>query len=255
MNNNLDPHNSLLLLVLVLFLVSNSIIPSQCEEPAYYLCGAVNATSQNSKTIHNLLPKLVKSTNISGSTTITSNKKNRDPIYVRSGPVQRRPRVLELHSQCNKSHSPRQILSHPIRCPDVTTGQIYINTANVTNPEDYNGNLTQLMDKLTLEAVGSENGMGKGTRVLSNVDSTLYALLQCNKDILDRDYARCGDCLYMARNNLNATGPCYNHKGCLVLYSSCYLRVEFYPFFYNFTSVGSSGDYEERVVTTDVIKT
>ncbi|KAL3649272.1 hypothetical protein CASFOL_005675 [Castilleja foliolosa] len=232
MNNNLDPHNNLLLLLLVFFILSNySIIPSQCKKPTRYSCGAKKATYEFSNTIDNQLSTLVKLTYISGSTKTTSNYNNGNPLFALA---QCRGDVPNhICSTCISNAI--NVLSSPEYCKSQSDAQIWYNycylrysnisffgdirslsefiIANINEVKadfsrDFNMKLTALMDEITLEAITSQNWIGKGTRVLSNND-TLYALLQCNKDL---EYDRCNQCLTIAKTKLDYNKDCYNRE-------------------------------------------
>ncbi|GLT64821.1 hypothetical protein SLA2020_372910 [Shorea laevis] len=110
---------------------------------------------------------------------------------------------------------------------DTSLGILYRNVDNVTDPENFNPQLGALMDKIRSEAVMPENeGLGKGKTKLSPF-VTLYALVQCTRDLSQID---CAQCLAIAVGNF--PNFCINSKGCRVLYSSCYVRYELYPFFF-----------------------
>lgn len=110
---------------------------------------------------------------------------------------------------------------------DTSYGIFYYNVGNVTDPETFNEELGALMDRIRAEAVEPRNnGLGKGETQLSTF-STLYALVQCTRDLSPID---CAQCLAIAIGNF--PNFCRNRKGCRVLYSSCYVRYELYPFFF-----------------------
>ncbi|PON65975.1 Gnk2-like domain containing protein [Trema orientale] len=110
---------------------------------------------------------------------------------------------------------------------DTSYGIFYFNVDNVTDPETFNKELGALMDRIKAEAVEPKNdGLGKGETQLSEF-STLYALVQCTRDLSQID---CAQCLAIAIGNFPTF--CSNRKGCRVLYSSCYVRYELYPFFF-----------------------
>ncbi|ONH92729.1 hypothetical protein PRUPE_8G192200, partial [Prunus persica] len=106
-------------------------------------------------------------------------------------------------------------------------GILYGNVDNVTDPESFNKELGALVDKIEEQAVVPKNGgLGKGETKLSPF-LTLYALVQCTRDLSQLD---CSQCLAIAVGNFGTF--CDNRKGCRVLYSSCYVRYELYPFFF-----------------------
>lgn len=110
---------------------------------------------------------------------------------------------------------------------DTSFGIFYFNVENVTDPQDFNKKLGALMDEIRSEAVEARNeGLGKGETKLSPF-VTLYALVQCTRDLALVD---CAQCLAIAVGNF--PNFCNVRKGCRVLYSSCYVRYELYPFFF-----------------------
>ncbi|GLT73748.1 hypothetical protein SLA2020_455850 [Shorea laevis] len=126
---------------------------------------------------------------------------------------------------------------------DTSFGIFYYNVDNVTNAEHFNRQLGDLMDKIRSEAEMPENeGLGKGKTKLSPF-LTLYALVQCTRDLSQID---CAQCLTIAVGNF--PNFCSNRKGCRVLYSSCYVRYELYPFFFPIDSNNTSPVTSEVMV-------
>ncbi|XP_030514981.2 cysteine-rich repeat secretory protein 55-like [Rhodamnia argentea] len=110
---------------------------------------------------------------------------------------------------------------------DTSFGIFYYNVENVTDPEKFNKELGSLTDRIEADAVVPENrGLGKGETKLTPF-ITLYALVQCTRDLPPLS---CAQCLAIAVGNF--PNFCNNRKGCRVLYSSCYVRYELYPFFF-----------------------
>ncbi|CAA0842438.1 Cysteine-rich repeat secretory protein 55 [Striga hermonthica] len=115
-----------------------------------------------------------------------------------------------------------------------TSGWILWNVNNVTDPSAFNENLGNLMRNISSEAVRpGRRGLGKGTRRLTPL-STLYGLVQCTRDLSG---PACAQCLATAI----FPDVCVNRQGCRVLFGSCYVRYELYPFFFPLESGGSSG--------------
>ncbi|GFQ00135.1 cysteine-rich repeat secretory protein 55 [Phtheirospermum japonicum] len=251
--NNLPYYTTLLLVFVFFFLLS--IVPSQSEEPAYFLCDTENATAQISKNIESLLPKLVNNTYQNGSNNATSGKSN-SKIYglaqcigdvpngacascienateAAIGHCRDKSGAAIWYDYCFLRYSTRNFYGEV----DGGSDLILRNTEKVTNYKKFNKALTDLMNKTTLEALASPKGFGQGTeKVLPSDDDTIYALLQCTIDLLDPAYKRCGQCLDKAKSYLKS---CYNHRGCRVFFKSCFLRYEVYSFFYNGTSGGT----------------
>lgn len=126
---------------------------------------------------------------------------------------------------------------------DTSFGIFYYNVENVTDPGSFNKELGALMDKIRSQAVVRKNeGLGKGETILSPF-VTLYALVQCTRDLSQID---CAQCLAIAVGNF--PNFCNNKKGCRVLYSSCYVRYELYPFFFPLDSKNTLTDTSIKVV-------
>ncbi|KAG6414695.1 hypothetical protein SASPL_122068 [Salvia splendens] len=128
------------------------------------------------------------------------------------------------------------------------SGVYLINTQNVTDPEAFNKKLASVMDEISKEAVrSSSRGLGRGKRDVSDF-VRLYALVQCVRDLSE---INCAQCLAIAVSNFPTV--CGDRRGCRVLYSSCYVRYELYPFFFPLDSQESLdsrlGEKYERVVS------
>jgi hypothetical protein len=99
------------------------------------------------------------------------------------------------------------------------------------------------MDEIKKQAVEPKNeGLGKGETKVSKF-VTLYALVQCTRDLSPLD---CAQCLAIAVGNFETF--CNNRKGCQVLYSSCYVRYELYPFFFPLDSNSNMADTRMAIV-------
>lgn len=117
---------------------------------------------------------------------------------------------------------------------DTSIATLFANVENVTDPEDFKEKLGALIDKISSEAkLPSNKGLGKGDSKVSQF-VTLYALVQCTRDLSQLD---CAQCLAIAIANFE--NFCDNKKGCRVLYSSCYVRYELYPFYFPLESQNS----------------
>ncbi|CAI0387424.1 unnamed protein product [Linum tenue] len=104
---------------------------------------------------------------------------------------------------------------------------IFFNAENVTDPETFNAKLAGLEDEVRSQAVkpGSK-GIGKGeTKLLPPSAETIYAVVQCTRDLAAAD---CGRCLAAAVGYF--ADYCENKKGCRALLDGCYARYELYPF-------------------------
>ncbi|CAH9093950.1 unnamed protein product [Cuscuta europaea] len=134
---------------------------------------------------------------------------------------------------------------------DVDTGftVIYANVENVTDPLSFNKTLGKLEADISKQATAPKNkGLGKGKVKLSDF-TTLYALGQCTRDLSP---ANCAQCLAIGVGN-NFPGFCSNKKGCRVLYSSCYLRYELYPFYFPLDKSENNNTTQSRKYYSSVI--
>ncbi|KAL3518512.1 hypothetical protein ACH5RR_021101 [Cinchona calisaya] len=98
------------------------------------------------------------------------------------------------------------------------------------HPSAFKKVVAAFMSKIRSEAIVPANqGFAKGkiTSIPANV--TLYGLAQCTGDL---SMQSCNECLNLAIGNIPKF--CNNVKtvGCRVLYSSCFVRYEIYPFYY-----------------------
>ncbi|XP_077234566.1 cysteine-rich repeat secretory protein 55-like [Tasmannia lanceolata] len=110
---------------------------------------------------------------------------------------------------------------------DTGFGIFYWNVENVTDPEAFDMKLGALMDRVRAQAVVPANrGLGKEKTNLSPF-VILYGLVQCTGDL---PQLSCAQCFAIAISNFPKF--CQYKKGCRVLYSSCYVRYELYPFFF-----------------------
>ncbi|XP_022727850.1 cysteine-rich repeat secretory protein 55-like [Durio zibethinus] len=245
----------LYILLLSLFLSSFRADPlgNFCDENTN-----INTSSQTSANIDLLLAELVSKTSSTGYVA-TSSGREPDEVY---GLAQCRGDVSSKDCSSCIQDAAKQIRQ---RCPsqsdariwydycflryskenfvgelDTSFGIFYFNVANVTDPQSFNKELGALMDKIRSEAVmPKQEGLGKGKTKLSPFVN-LYALVQCTRDLSQID---CAQCLAIAVGNF--PNFCDNKKGCRVLYSSCYVRYELYPFFFpidsnNGTSFGKT---------------
>ncbi|XP_071716655.1 cysteine-rich repeat secretory protein 55 [Rutidosis leptorrhynchoides] len=110
---------------------------------------------------------------------------------------------------------------------DTGYGTFYANVENVTDPNTFNEKLGALMNQISSSAsTPGSKGIGKGETELTPF-VTLYALVQCTQDLSP---LLCRQCLAIAEGVFETF--CDEKKGCRVIYSSCYVRYELYPFFF-----------------------
>ncbi|KFK31328.1 hypothetical protein AALP_AA6G098000 [Arabis alpina] len=209
----------------------------------------ISGSSQISTNIDSLLATLVSKTPSRGFLTTTSSSyNNKDNVYglaqcrgdisksdcssciqdaakrIREAcPNQSDSRIL--YDFCFLRYSPENFFGKL----DTGSGLIYFNTANVTetDPKTFDNELGALFDRIRSEAVlPKSQGLGKGKAKLTPF-VTLNGLVQCTRDLTELE---CAQCFATAVGSFMTT--CHNKKGCRVLYSSCYVRYEFYPFYF-----------------------
>ncbi|PSS24718.1 Cysteine-rich receptor-like protein kinase [Actinidia chinensis var. chinensis] len=136
-------------------------------------------------------------------------------------------RVTIWYDDCMLRYSNQSIFA----VPDLTGGAFLWNTQNVTDVsrfEDVLGGL--LRDIVNRSSIG---GLGKkfatGEANFSSLQS-IYALAQCTPDLTTPE---CNSCLVQANSNFPSC--CAQARGARVLFPSCNIRYETYPF-YNATA-------------------
>ncbi|XP_059661379.1 cysteine-rich receptor-like protein kinase 10 isoform X3 [Cornus florida] len=128
------------------------------------------------------------------------------------------------YDECLLRYSHRNIFSSM----DTSIAFILINTQNVTEPVRFRQVLGNTMDELVTRAVSAGGSGKKFAGTVSNYSSfqKLYGLVQCTPD-LSSDV--CNTCL---RDAIARLPSCCDIKlGARVLFPSCNIRYEFYPFF------------------------
>ncbi|KAB2022629.1 hypothetical protein ERO13_D07G203500v2 [Gossypium hirsutum] len=246
----------------LLYMLLVSLFVSSCRaDPLGNFCNEntnISSSSQISLNIDRLLAELVSKTPLTGYV-VSSSGKDPDKVY---GLAQCRGDVSnkdcssciqdaakEVRQRCSNQADARIWYDYCflrysndnfVGKVDTSFGIFYYNVENVTDPQSFNKELGALMDRIRSEAVMPKNeGLGKGKTKLSQF-LTLYALVQCTRDLSQID---CAQCLAIAVGNF--PNFCDSKKGCRVLYSSCYVRYELYPFFFpldsnNGTSFGKT---------------
>ena len=228
----------------ILLLLALCICNAESADPLGQFCNTVSG-SQISANIDRLLAELVSKTPSNGFIA-TSYGKNQYRVF---GLAQCRGDVSSTDCSSCIQDAAKQIRQ---RCPNQTDARIWYdfcflrystknfigeidtyngilfgNVESVTDPDTFNKVLGTLFDQIRAQAVETRNeGLGKGKTKLSTF-VTLYALVQCTRDLALVD---CAQCLAIAAGNFE--NFCKDRKGCRVLYSSCYVRYELYPFFF-----------------------
>jgi hypothetical protein len=111
-----------------------------------------------------------------------------------------------------------------------------MNTANITNQTSFMSLLFDAMNESADKAANSSVGAKKYATKEASVSSfqTLYCLTQCTEDLSQQD---CSTCLSDAISSLPQC--CNGKQGGRVLFPSCNIRYELYPFYRNVTPSAS----------------
>ncbi|KAH7837767.1 hypothetical protein Vadar_017769 [Vaccinium darrowii] len=143
----------------------------------------------------------------------------------------RSKRVTVWHDPyCMIRYSNESIFSSP----DVGVRRILLNPQNVANVILFREVLGQVMDNIVARASSDDSGKKFATADANYSPlQHLYGLAQCTPDLSASD---CSNCL---RNGISTLSHCcHASQGARVLFPSCYVRYEMYPF-YN-ASVGAA---------------
>ncbi|KAK1412678.1 hypothetical protein QVD17_34119 [Tagetes erecta] len=228
-----------------LLIFSLCILYVESTDPIAQLCNqdSKTTTPQITQNIHSLLTKLAQTTSESGYSK-TSFGKGQAQVFGLAQcrgdvPSQDCSTCIQAAAKKIKTICPNRVDARLwydycfIRYNTnnffgkVDTGYetIYSTVENVTDPKTFNHALGALMYEInTVAGALGSKGVGKGETNVSHF-VTLYALSQCTRDLSPFS---CRKCLEIA----NGETFCDNKKGCRVIYSSCYVRYELYPFFF-----------------------
>ncbi|CAL5408502.1 unnamed protein product [Camellia sinensis] len=135
--------------------------------------------------------------------------------------------VTIWYDECMLRYSNQTIFS----IADESIGAILSNTQNVTNITSFTRVLGGVMDDIAIRASngGSAKKFATSQANYSSLQ-TLYGLAQCTPDLTDLD---CNKCLRDSISNFPSC--CDGNQGARVLFPSCNVRYELYPF-YNVTA-------------------
>ncbi|KAL6282134.1 hypothetical protein ACE6H2_013063 [Prunus campanulata] len=111
---------------------------------------------------------------------------------------------------------------------DEAPGVSLLNVANITDPNQFNDVLLETITGLVPVAANATSGAKKFAAKKANFTAfqELYSLMQCTPDLSS---PACDRCLRAAIALLPAC--CYGKQGGRVLYPSCDVRYEIYPFY------------------------
>jgi hypothetical protein len=103
---------------------------------------------------------------------------------------------------------------------------ILYNTQNATDPDAFDKAVSKLVKKANSDAVSAGSGSLGREKAKFKKNITIYALAQCTRDLQPLD---CAQCLSSTLQYFPIY--CSHRQGCRVLYTSCMVRYEIYPFY------------------------
>ncbi|RZR97146.1 hypothetical protein BHM03_00026266 [Ensete ventricosum] len=110
---------------------------------------------------------------------------------------------------------------------DTSVATILINVENATDPENFDKKVGVVMRRARADAVAPGNNALGRAKLQFTPYITIYGLAQCTRDL---QQLTCAQCLSSAVEKF--PDYCQYRKGCQVLYSSCIVRYEIYPFYF-----------------------
>ncbi|KAL2473885.1 Cysteine-rich receptor-like protein kinase 25 [Forsythia ovata] len=128
------------------------------------------------------------------------------------------------YDECLLRYSNQSIFSRV----DQSIGLLLVNTGNVTDqPNRFKQVLADTMNEIATEAADNLSGKKFATKKANfTAFQTLYTLAQCTPDLTSND---CNQCLRDSISNLPSC--CDNKRGGRVIFPSCNIRYEMYPFY------------------------
>ncbi|XP_078153578.1 cysteine-rich repeat secretory protein 55-like [Carex rostrata] len=232
-------------LVLKLFFFSLLLPLSYCADPIAHYCAQSYTSNQIQTNINQVISDLTTKASVSGFA-VTSSGKGKNTIY---GLAQCRGDVSADDCSACLASAAKQF---PMTCPKQSdarlwydycfvrydtnnfigqsdTGYVTIlyNTQNATNPDAFDKAVRKIMAKVNADAVSSgSNSLGREKTKFTQY-ITIYALAQCTRDLQP---LQCAQCLSTTLQWFPIY--CSHRQGCQVLYSSCMVRYEIYPFYF-----------------------
>ncbi|XP_072976458.1 cysteine-rich repeat secretory protein 55 [Typha angustifolia] len=249
---------------LVYHLLLLSLLLPLClaADPNGQYCSDSYNGGQIRSNINYVLSDLVAKASVGGGFAISSYGKGNNTIY---GLAQCRGDVSEGDCSTCLTDAAKQL---PLVCPgksdariwydycfmrydtdnfvgqsDTSYALILINVENATNPEAFDKAVGKLMRKVEADAVVPGNGGLGREEAKFTPYITIYGLAQCTRDLQP---LTCAQCLSAAVELF--PDYCRFRKGCRVLYSSCTVRYEIYPFYFPLDGVVTSqGEYSKFI--------
>ncbi|KAB1222085.1 Cysteine-rich receptor-like protein kinase 25 [Morella rubra] len=141
-----------------------------------------------------------------------------------AGKCSREKAAVIWYDECTVRYSNESIFSTVAVRPRVAL----LNTQNITDQDRFNRLVNTTMTDLASQASNAPTGAKKfGTKEVNFSDfQNLYFLVQCTPDLSSTD---CNSCLQAAMSRLSIC--CSGKQGARVLFPSCNVRYELYPFY------------------------
>ncbi|XP_078179052.1 cysteine-rich repeat secretory protein 55-like [Carex rostrata] len=232
-------------LVLKLFFFSLLLPLSYCADPIAHYCAQNDTSNQTQININTVISDLTTRAS-GGGFAVTSFGNGNDTIY---GLAQCRGDVSASDCSACLASAAQQL---PVACPNQADARLWYdycfmrydnvnfvgqsdtdfvtilyNLQNATDPNAFDNAVIKLVNKAKSHAVYAGRGsLGrKKTNFTEYMD--IYALAQCTRDLQPLD---CAQCLSSTLQYFPIY--CSHRQGCQVLYSSCMVRYEIYPFYF-----------------------
>ncbi|PKA56405.1 Cysteine-rich repeat secretory protein 55 [Apostasia shenzhenica] len=125
---------------------------------------------------------------------------------------------------------------------DMTNGVVLINTANATDPFEFDSKVEELMAGVWKAAVvPGQKRFARGLSLFPAANLTIEGMAQCTRDLT---VATCEECLVAAVGLL--PNYCRFRQGCRILYGSCVVRYEIYEFLFagNWDKYAAASSYK-----------
>jgi hypothetical protein len=104
---------------------------------------------------------------------------------------------------------------------------ILYNVQNATDPDAFDKVVRKLVNKANSDVVSAGSGSLGREKASFTEYITIYALAQCTRDLQPLD---CAQCLSSTLQYFPIY--CSHRQGCRILYTSCMVRYEIYPFYF-----------------------
>jgi len=225
-----------------------------CADPIAQYCGQTYSNSHIETNINHVISDLVTKASVGGFATSSFGNGN-NTIY---GLAQCRGDVSSEDCSSCLADAAKQL---PVECPKQADARLWYdycfmrydtvnfvgksdtgfvtilyNTQNATDPDAFDKAVSKLVNKANSDAVSAGSGSLGRKKTKFTKYITIYALAQCTRDLQPLD---CAQCLSSTLQYFPIY--CSHRQGCRVLYTSCMVRYEIYPFYFPLDGNSTSG--------------